>query len=165
MSFILMFLLACGGESAPTAPDGAPTPEAAPAPSKSKKSSKSKRSSKSKSSKDAPAKGSVFFVEPADGATVKSPLKVSFGVKGMTVKPAGTLEEGTGHHHLIVGPAGIEPGQAVPKDETHIHYGAGQTEAEVELAAGKHKLTMQFADGNHLSYGPALSTTITVTVE
>jgi hypothetical protein len=55
-------------------------------------------------------------------------------------------------------------GMVVPKDETHIHYGQGQTEAEVPLAPGPHALTLQFADGNHVSYGEQLSSTITVTV-
>jgi hypothetical protein len=107
----------------------------------------------------------VFFVEPADGARVKGPVKVKFGVEGMTVQPAGQLADGTGHHHLIVGPEGMGVGEMVPKDETHIHYGQGQTEAEVPLTPGEYTLTMQFADGNHMSYGPQLASTIHVTVE
>ena len=115
---------------------------------------------------DPPAK-KVAFVEPADGAKVKSPLKVKFGVEGMTVTPAGQeLKDKThGHHHLIIDGKPIPTGQAVPADETHIHYGKGQTEAEIELKPGKHTLTMQFADGSHLSYGPTMSSTITVEVE
>src|SRR5687767_11126594 len=53
-----------------------------------------------------PAGAKVMFVEPKDGATVKSPVKLVFGVEGMTVKPAGDLTPDTGHHHVIVGPAG-----------------------------------------------------------
>jgi len=112
-----------------------------------------------------PAGAKVMFTEPKDGAVVKSPVALKFGVEGMAVKPAGTQDAGTGHHHLIIGPAGIAPGKQVPKDETHIHYGKGQTEATVELPKGEHKLTMQFADGNHISFGKPLSTTITITVE
>ncbi|MBP6707250.1 MAG: DUF4399 domain-containing protein, partial [Achromobacter sp.] len=40
-----------------------------------------------------------------------------------------------------------------------------QTETELKLAPGKHTLTMQFADGAHRSYGPDLSSTISVTVK
>ncbi len=112
-----------------------------------------------------PVVGKVKFLEPKDGATVKSPVHLKFGVKGMEVKPAGTLEEGTGHHHVIIGPAGVAEGEVIPADEKHIHFGKGQTEADIELPPGKHKLTMQFADGAHQSYGEVLATTITITVE
>lgn len=107
----------------------------------------------------------VFFVEPAEGAQVASPVKVVFGLEGMTVQPAGTLAEGTGHHHLIVDGAPIPAGAQVPKDAQHIHFGGGQTETTLELAPGPHSLTMQFADGNHVSYGPGMATTLNVTVK
>lgn len=108
----------------------------------------------------------VFFEEPKDGAKVKSPFKVKFGLAGMTVRPAGEdpLDKTSGHHHLIINGEPGALGTAVPADETHIHYGKGQTETEVTLAPGKHTLTMQLADGAHLSYGPELSHTITVEV-
>jgi hypothetical protein len=111
-----------------------------------------------------PEGAKVSFVAPADGATVQSPVKVTMGIEGMTVKPAGALEANTGHHHIIVDDAGVTKGTAVPADATHIHFGAGQTETELKLAPGKHTLTLQFADGLHRSYGPGMSTTITVTV-
>ena len=107
----------------------------------------------------------VMFVEPADGAKVKSPVKVKMGVEGMEVKPAGELVEGAGHHHILVDAELVAFGTAVPADETHIHFGKGQTETELELAPGEHKLSLQFADGVHRSYGEQMSATITVTVE
>lgn len=108
----------------------------------------------------------VSFLAPKDGATVKSPFKMKMGLEGMKIRPAGEdpLDKTTGHHHLIVDGGPIPIGTIVPADATHIHYGKGQTEAEVELAPGKHTLTLQLADGIHASYGPALSTTITITV-
>ena len=113
----------------------------------------------------APAGARVFFVSPADGATVTSPVKLVFGVEGIDIKPAGDLTPSTGHHHLIISDDPQMPaGMVVPSDETHIHFGKGQTEAEVPLAPGPHKLTLQFADGNHVSYGEPLAATITVTV-
>lgn len=107
----------------------------------------------------------VFFVNIEDGQTVTSPLKVEFGVEGMAVEPAGVLNEGMGHHHIVINGSHIERGTGVPADETNIHYGAGQLETELELPVGTHTLTMQFADGLHQSYGEQMSSTITVTVE
>lgn len=109
--------------------------------------------------------GSVALLEPADGATVKSPFKVRFGVKGMTVAPAGEIVAGTGHHHLLINMDAMAAGAGIPADEKHIHFGKGQTETEVTLPAGTYKLTAQFANGAHQSYGPGMSKTITVTVK
>lgn len=106
----------------------------------------------------------VYFIEPADGAVVSSPFKVKFGLLGMAVKPAGEQMVGTGHHHLLINQAGIEAGQIIPVDETHIHFGKGQTETELKLPPGTYKLTLQFADGFHLSYGRDMGASLTVTV-
>ena len=70
-----------------------------------------------------------------------------------------------GHHHILVNGTSIFPSTMIPNDATHLHYGKAQTETEVELAPGDYTLTMQFADGNHLSYGSKLSHSIKITVE
>lgn len=119
----------------------------------------------------APPGAKVLFVEPQNGATVRGPLvdgkvvvHVRMGVEGIEVRPAGEQVDGTGHHHVIVDGQGIPLGDAVPKDETHLHFGQGQTEADVPLAPGSHTLTLQFADGAHLSYGPQLASTVKIQV-
>ena len=109
----------------------------------------------------------VFFVSPVNAAKVKSPVKVTFGLEGMGIRPAGQdpLDKTTGHHHLNIDDASIAEGQVVPMNETHKHFGKGQTETTVELSKGKHSLTMQLADGAHISYGASMSETIEVVVE
>ena len=107
----------------------------------------------------------VYFVTPADGATVSSPFTVKFGLKGMTVKPAGEVVEGTGHHHLLINRPSLPAGEPVPFDEQDLHFGKGQTETEVKLPPGDYTLTLQFANGAHQSYGSALSQMIRVTVK
>ncbi len=106
----------------------------------------------------------VYFILPQNGDTVSSPVKVTMGVKGMEVEPAGQVNEGKGHHHIIVDGTFIKKGEIVPADSTHIHYGKGQTEVEIALAPGNHTLTMQFADGVHASYGESMSSTISIVV-
>ncbi len=112
-----------------------------------------------------PEGAKVFFANLEDGQTVTSPVKVEFGIEGMEVEPAGELNEGKGHHHIIINGAAIERGAIVPADSTNIHFGKGQLETELDLPAGEHTLTMQFADGYHQSYGEQMSATITVIVE
>ncbi len=108
---------------------------------------------------------SVDFIEPKNGATVPTTFKVKFAVNGMTVAPAGELTPGTGHHHLLIDTADIEENVSIPMDDKHRHFGKGQTETEITLPPGKHKLTMQFADGAHRSYGAKFRKTIEVEVK
>ncbi|HTA82424.1 MAG TPA: DUF4399 domain-containing protein [Bacteroidia bacterium] len=107
----------------------------------------------------------VYFVNLKDGDKVKSPVIIQMGVTGMTVEPAGAVNEGKGHYHLIIDGSYTEKGQMVPKDSTHIHFGKGQTVDTLKLSPGQHTLTLQFADGMHMSLGKEWSKTITITVE
>jgi hypothetical protein len=71
------------------------------------------------------------------------------GAEGLTLEPAGEVKEGHGHLHITVDGACSEAGQVIPKDETHLHYGEGQTEADIELEPGEHSLCLQAGDGAH----------------
>lgn len=157
---ITLLLVACAGAPA--------TPEPAPEPTAEKGGGHGDHGHAATDPmvmKKAPEGAKVSFVEPADGATVSSPLKVVMAVEGMEVRPAGELVDGTGHHHLLIDTEPVAWGVAVPADEKHIHFGKGQTEAEVELQPGEHVLMLQFADGVHRSYGEGLMAKITVTVK
>jgi len=113
-----------------------------------------------------PAGAKVFFVNLKDGQTVKSPLKVEMGVSGIALDSAGKIRPNSGHHHLFIDAEdSLKVGTVVPKDSTHLHFGNAQKETEIKLAPGKHKLTLQYADGIHRSYGAALAKSITVTVK
>ncbi len=113
-----------------------------------------------------PAGAKVYFKNLKDGESVKSPVKVQMAVDNMKIDTAGPVIAGSGHYHIFVDAEdSLASGAMVPKDSTHLHYGKGQTEAEVPLSPGKHKLTLQFADGLHRSYGSKLATTISVDVK
>jgi len=107
---------------------------------------------------------SVSFKYPLDGAILSSPLVIEMAVEGMEIEPAGEVNEGKGHHHLIIDNPFIENGVVVPANETHIHYGLGQIKAEINLAPGKHTLTLQFADGVHVSFGEKMSASIEIEI-
>lgn len=106
----------------------------------------------------------VFFIEPADGATLGREFKVVMGVKGMQIKPAGELTKKTGHHHLLIDTTPIPEGSVIPKSDKYLHFGKAQTETTLKLAPGKHTLMLQLGNGNHISYGENMRTAITVTV-
>ena len=107
----------------------------------------------------------VYFVQPKDGDATTSPVFIEMGVSGMEVEPKGEVSANKGHHHLIINDNFVEKGTVVPTDETHIHYGGGQTDAQTELEPGEYSLTLQFADGVHVSYGKEMSATINITVQ
>lgn len=113
-----------------------------------------------------------YIVSPADGDTVASPVTVVFGLKGMGVAPAGVEQEMTGHHHLIIDQPEYGEGDgddlslAIPADETHKHFGGGQTETSVELEPGEHTLQLVLGDYGHVPHDtPIMSDVITITVE
>lgn len=108
---------------------------------------------------------SVSLLEPADGATVGTTFKVRFGVKGMAVAPAGEIVKDSGHNHLLINRMPVTAGESVPFDDNHRHFGAGQMEAMITLPPGQYKLTSQFANGAHQSYGAPMSSTIQITVK
>ncbi len=115
---------------------------------------------------DVAANAKVFFKNLKNGETVKSPLKVEFGVEGIALDTAGAVKAGSGHHHLLIDAGdSIAAGTVVPKDSTHLHFGKAQTGTEIKLAPGDHTLTLQYADGIHRSYGSKLAATIKVKVK
>ena len=109
--------------------------------------------------------GRVFFANIKDGDTLTNPVSIEFGVEGMEVRPAGDTMLGTGHHHLLIGSDSIPTGEVVPANDTHIHYGGGQTSDTVTLPVGNTKIALQFADGTHASYGSKMSSSISVVVK
>ena len=115
----------------------------------------------------APAGASVYFIAPADGATVDKTFPVKFGLKGMGVAPAGTDAPATGHHHLLIDVAELPPvDQPLPASDNIRHFGKGQTETEVTLPPGKHTLQLLVGDKNHVPLDPpVVSQKITVTVK
>ena len=113
----------------------------------------------------APKDVKLYFISPADGETVASPVTVRFGLRGMGVAPAGVAMENTGHHHLLIDAAPPPLDKPVPADANHVHFGKGQTEAQVTLAPGKHTLQLLLADHLHIPHDPpVLSKPITITV-
>jgi hypothetical protein len=149
----LCFVLvaACGGDATEEAP--APDMPAA------------ERAAPTLPRQPAPDGAVAYIVEPADGATVSSPVRVVFGLSGAGVAPAGVDQAGTGHHHLLVD-ADLPPLSApIPADDNHRHFGAGQTETTLELAPGSHTLQLLLGDQIHVPHEPPImSARITIEV-
>ncbi len=107
----------------------------------------------------------LYIGWPSDGEAVKSPFKVWFGLRNMGVAPAGVEKPDTGHHHLLIDADLPPPGEPIPNNKTHLHFGGGQTEARIELPPGRHTLQLLMGDAEHVAHDPPVaSKRITVTV-
>ena len=108
----------------------------------------------------------VYFKNIKNGAMLSSPFKIEFGVENIKVDTAGPVASGSGHHHLFINATdSLAAGTIIPADSSHIHFGRGQVEYELAIKPGKYKLTLQYADGLHRSYGSRLAATINITVK
>lgn len=141
---------ACGG--------GAPAPEAEPA---------------AEPAAEAPAAPAdagprVFFVEPQEGAQVKSPVHVVFGIEGYELAPVPpppveTARPGMGHHHLGVDTDCLPVGEVIPQGDPWVHFGKGDTTIDMQLAPGPHTFVLQLGDDLHRTQ-EGLCATLSITV-
>lgn len=111
------------------------------------------------------AKEGVYFKGLYDNTAVDQSFQVAMVANGMKIQKAGEKVDGSGHFHIIIDGGYVKAGDVVPKDATHLHYGKGQSEATLKLTPGDHTLTLQLADGHHVSYGEDWSRTVQVYVK
>jgi len=114
--------------------------------------------------------GKVFFSEPKDGASVKSPVHIVFASDMFTIAavPPGEIKPeavraNTGHFHLGVDTDCLPVGTVIPKANPWVHFGMGNNSIDMQLAPGPHKLVVQAGDDRHATM-TGLCETINVTV-
>jgi hypothetical protein len=110
----------------------------------------------------------VYFEEPKDGASVKSPVHLKFGIADYQIQPVPqgdvtTVRPGIGHHHVGVDTDCLPPGSVIPKAAPWVHFGDGKNEMEMQLPPGQHKLALQVGDDKHTTIS-GLCSVITVNV-
>ena len=103
-----------------------------------------------------PPGAAVYFIDLKDGATIAPKTVIHFGLRGMGVAPAGSDRANSGHHHLLIDTDLPPLDQPIPNDFNHLHFGAGQTEAEINLPPGPHTLQLLLGDKNHIPFSPPL---------
>jgi hypothetical protein len=107
-----------------------------------------------------------YIIWPSDGAVIHGgKLWVRMGLRNMGVCPKGVAFPNTGHHHLLIDTDLPALDQEIPSDRNHLHFGAGETDARIELPPGKHTLQLILGDHNHVPHVPPVySKKITITV-
>ena len=117
-----------------------------------------------------PENAKIYFIGLEDGAVVRNPFKVKFGIEGFGITPAGTTgkeRHTAGHHHLLVDAEQLpDLDEPIPRDKHHLHFDEGQTEVELQLPPGSHTLQLLLGDEQHEPQDPPLfSKKITIIVE
>jgi hypothetical protein len=109
----------------------------------------------------------VTITKPAPMSDVTSPVEICMETKGYIVEPAKNgVNEGKGHHHLIIDADLPDLSQPVPKDAQHIHMGDGSSCKTIELDKGKmYTIKALFARGNHIPYDPPVTDSVVVFVK
>ena len=117
--------------------------------------------------KAAPKDAVLYFVWPQNGAVIKGGFWCRFGLRNMGVTHAGDDYPNAGHHHLFVDVSEpLNPNEPIASDKSHMHFGAGQTEARIELPPGKHTLQLVLGDAAHYPFNPpVVSEKITITIK
>jgi len=65
----------------------------------------------------------VYIIEPQNNQNVTSPIKIIFGIQGMSLSPAGIDKEFSGHHHLLIDIDNLPNlKQPIPSDAKHLHF-------------------------------------------
>ena len=114
-----------------------------------------------------PEGAALYFISPQDGEVVPATFTVRFGLSSMGVAPAGIDFHNAGHHHLLINVSELPNLKLpIPADEHHVHFGLGQTEAEITLAPGEHHLQLLLGNHLHIPHDPpVMSKAIKVVVE
>lgn len=115
----------------------------------------------------APANAEVRIIWPPDGAVIHNgKFWIRMGLRNMGVAPKGINIPNVGHHHLLIDTDMPSADQPIPSDRNHLHFGAGETEARIELPPGKHTLQLLLGDYDHIPHNPPVhSKKISITVK
>ena len=108
----------------------------------------------------------AYIIWPTDGAVIPGgKFWLRMGLSGAGIAPAGIDRSNTGHHHVVIDSDLPPPGEPIPNDKKHLHFGAGQTEARIELPPGRHTIQLVLGDADHIPQNPPIiSKKITVIV-
>jgi hypothetical protein len=113
-----------------------------------------------------PKNAEVYVIWPTNGTVINGgKFWLRMGLRNMGVAPKGVNLPNVGHHHLLIDTELTPAGEQIPSDRNHLHFGAGETEARIELPPGKHTLQLLLGDHDHVPHVPPVhSNKITIIV-
>jgi len=114
-----------------------------------------------------PENAETYIIWPPDGAVIHGgKFWVRMGLRNMGVCPKGINLPNVGHHHVLIDTDLPSMDEQIASDKNHLHFGAGETEARIELPPGKHTLQLLLGDHDHIPHDPPVySKKISITVQ
>jgi len=116
----------------------------------------------------APTGPRAVFLQPADGVTLASPVRLEFGTENFLIAavPEGEVTDprpDLGHHHVAIDTECLPDGAPIPRAAPWVHFGDGSAVIDMQLPTGPHTLTLQIGDDLHQTIA-GLCTTISINV-
>jgi len=106
----------------------------------------------------------VKIIQPSNNEQLSSPVEICMEVSGIVVEIAKKgVNEGRGHHHLLLNSLPADLSQPISKKE--IHMGDGSKCKSLKFVAGRHVIYAVFAYGNHVPYDPAITDRIIISIK
>ncbi len=114
----------------------------------------------------APPDACLYIIGPGQGDRLRGAFLCRFGLRNMGVTHAGDTHANRGHYHLLVDVTEpLDPDEPIPTDKNQLPFGAGQTEARLDLPPGRHTLQLVLAGADHRLFDPpVISRAITLDV-
>ncbi len=106
----------------------------------------------------------AMITAPADGAELTGPVTIRLGTRNLTIRPAGTDEPNSGHHHLFINSDIVPEGEVILTGPGIVHLGAGQSEYVID-ETGTYTVIAVLGDHRHARIPGATTDTVQFTVQ
>ena len=108
----------------------------------------------------------AIIVSPTNGDTLTGSVRIQLSTRNVEIRPAGTDEPGTGHHHLFIDRDITPIGEPIPTEQGIVHLGMAQNEYVLEgLAPGEHTVIDVIGDYQHVRLASVATDTVHFTIE
>ncbi len=107
----------------------------------------------------------AVIATPMSGDTIAESFTLMLETRNLVLRPAGTVEAGTGHHHLFIDRDIVAEGTIIPAEPGIVHLGAAQSEHAFEnLTSGAHIIVAVLGDHEHRRIADAKTDTVQLVV-
>ena len=102
----------------------------------------------------------ALILAPIGGADLSAPpVTITLDVRNLVIRPAGTDEPNSGHHHLFINRDIVPEGEVILSGPGIVHLGAGQSEHVLDTP-GTYRVIAVLGDHEHARIPGAKTDTV-----